>query len=959
MDVSKAVMLTDHVFWIGKYLENDPFQCHPYLIDNGDESILIDPGSVLEFDAVIEKTKSVTALKNIKYIILHHQDPDLCASVPMIEKLIDRDDLQIVTHSRMTALIKHYRITSTYYEIDKHDFKLTTSSGLALEFVTTPYCHSPGAFVTYDSRSKVLFSSDIFGALSESWQFFADENYFEKLKAFHAEYMPSKDILNYCLNKIEKLDISFIAPQHGSIIKKEYIRPLIDKMKNLECGLYIDETYNEELTDIIRTLKLKENFLHTVIESNNSAIIAIDKEQVIQIFNKSAQEMFGYSEEEMVGKDALEKIIPQRYWQRHRSAASNFIETKLSCGVVGGYQNLSALKKNGDEFPVRIGFGVTLLDDEMVIVANISDTTVEERQKRKLEEQKTFLQTVIDGIDDSVMVINSDYTIELMNDAGRKLIGSKRVSDSEHPKCYELSHLRDSPCDGIEHLCPLRKVMLTGEPERVVHKHYDTDGSDRFVELIASPLKDKEGNVYAIIESAHDITMHLSLQEKLQQQNEELAHRATHNTLTGLPNRLLFFDRLEQSIKKAHRDHTMTAVLIFDIDHFKEINDSLGHAVGDRLLIEISSRLKENADEADTIAHLGGDEFATIIESVDQLQSIIEVTDKLLALFQKALYIDEHELYVTCSIGISVYPNDSENPETLLRNADAAMYRAKEEGRNSYQFYTADMTERAFERVLMETYLRRALEHNELIVYYQPQFDAVEGKLTGMEALVRWQNPEVGLVPPIKFIPLAEETGFIVAIDRWVMQVAMNQITAWYGQGLEPGRVALNLSIKHLQTEDFIEKLKRALDETGCSVDHVEMEITEGQVMTHPEQAIEILQQISDFGIELAIDDFGTGHSSLAYLKRLPVDKLKIDRSFIRGLPEDEEDVAISKAVIAMARSMKLKVIAEGVETTEQKEFLIENGCVNIQGYLLGKPMPAEEMEALLRSLRDGNRRKG
>jgi len=253
-----AIEIAPSIYWVGMYLKHDPFQCHPYFIKNGDESILIDPGSMLEFDETVRKVASIADLKSIKYIVLHHQDPDLAAAVPAIEKLIDRDDLQIVTHSRMSVLIKHYLVTSSYYEIDKHDYKLVTSSGFSLDFYTTPYCHSPGAFVSYEPRSKTLFSGDIFGGIEESWEFYADDTYFDKAKQFHQEYMPSRDIFNYALKKIEALDINLIAPQHGSIIEKKYIKNLIEDMKDLDCGLYIDDKYNRELLDTIDELQIKE-----------------------------------------------------------------------------------------------------------------------------------------------------------------------------------------------------------------------------------------------------------------------------------------------------------------------------------------------------------------------------------------------------------------------------------------------------------------------------------------------------------------------------------------------------------------------------------------------------------------------------------------------------------------------------------------------------------------------------
>jgi EAL domain-containing protein (putative c-di-GMP-specific phosphodiesterase class I) len=318
-------------------------------------------------------------------------------------------------------------------------------------------------------------------------------------------------------------------------------------------------------------------------------------------------------------------------------------------------------------------------------------------------------------------------------------------------------------------------------------------------------------------------------------------------------------------------------------------------------------------------------------------------------MLQDPICIDKHELYVTSSIGISIYPADGDSPETLLRNADAAMYKAKNEGRNSFQFYTEDMTTRAYERVALEANLRRAVENKEFYLCYQPQVDGISGKLIGMEALIRWEHPELGTIPPFKFIPLAVETGLIIQIDRFVMRTAMRQLKQWYESGLNPGTLALNLTVKQLRQDDFISVLKEMLIETGCLSEWIELEITEGEIMENPEQAIKVLQEISEMGIKLAIDDFGTGYSSLAYLKRLPVDKLKIDRSFISNLPDDEDDIVIVQTIIALSNSLRLSVIAEGVETIEQKEFLIGNGCPHIQGYFYGKPMKAESMLEMLK----------
>ncbi|MCK4736967.1 MAG: EAL domain-containing protein [Sulfurimonas sp.] len=436
---------------------------------------------------------------------------------------------------------------------------------------------------------------------------------------------------------------------------------------------------------------------------------------------------------------------------------------------------------------------------------------------------------------------------------------------------------------------------------------------------------------------------------ELHKQKDNLDYQAHHDSLTGLPNRVLFNDRLNQAIIKAKRKQRGLALFFIDLDRFKQINDSLGHVIGDEVLKIISVRLKSIVRQEDTIARLGGDEFTVLIEDLRKVTDASLLAKKILYTLSEPIYIEGHTLYISGSIGISLYPEDDTDTNNLLKYADAAMYKAKEEGRNNFQYYSSDMTELAFQKVVMEANLRKALEDEELIVHFQPQIDARSNKLIGMEALVRWQHPSDGLIYPDKFIPLAEETGLIIQLDQLVMHQAMKQLVIWYEKGLNPGVLALNLAIKQLQKDDFISVLDRMLKDTGCKPEWLELEVTEGEIMKNPENAIKVLNEISNMGIELAIDDFGTGYSSLSYLKRLPIDKLKIDKSFVDGLPGNDEDVGITKAVIALAKSLKLNVLAEGVENKEQKEFLLENGCENIQGYFYAKPMSAVKMEIFLK----------
>ncbi len=432
---------------------------------------------------------------------------------------------------------------------------------------------------------------------------------------------------------------------------------------------------------------------------------------------------------------------------------------------------------------------------------------------------------------------------------------------------------------------------------------------------------------------------------EIKKQKDILFDQAHHDALTGLPNRILFNDRLEHGIEQAKRHKTEIALFFIDLDHFKQINDSLGHQVGDKMLVAVTERLKAKIRKEDTLARLGGDEFTIIIEDMKEIQDVSHLAQKILEVLRQPVHIEGHTLYISCSIGISLYPQDDIDANNLIKYADAAMYKAKEEGRNNFQFYSSEMTALALERVVMETNLRQALKKEEFLIYYQTQVDANSGKVTGVEALIRWQHPILGLISPMKFISLAEETGLIVEMDRWVMKTAMKQVTKWYQEGLAPGVLAINLSMRELRSNDFIEILQKSMAAIGFKPEWLELEVTEGQVMINPEEAIIKLEQISHMGINIVIDDFGTGYSSLAYLKRLPVDKLKIDQSFVKGVPDDKEDVAIVKAIIALAKSLGLDLIAEGVETDAQKEFLVECGCENLQGFYYCKPMAADEME--------------
>ena len=456
-------------------------------------------------------------------------------------------------------------------------------------------------------------------------------------------------------------------------------------------------------------------------------------------------------------------------------------------------------------------------------------------------------------------------------------------------------------------------------------------------------VRDNTGEVMHYVSVLSDISAIKESQAKV----EYLAH---HDPLTDLPNRFLFDARLEHALERAHRTRQRTGVLFLDLDGFKHINDSLGHPAGDRVLQLTAERLRAQVREEDTVARLGGDEFTLLLEEITGPQEVAVVAQKLLESFKKPFELEGHTLHVTPSIGISLSPEDGKDVTTLVRNADTAMYRAKDKGRNTYQFYTKEFTDRASERIQMESKLHHALEQDEFLLYYQPQYSLQTGQLIGAEALVRWQHPDMGLVSPAKFIPLAEQTGLIVSIGEWVLATACTQIKEWRDQGLHLRCVSVNIAGKQLQRKDFFNKVQQITKGTGCSPEWLELEITEGFIMHQAEHAVRLLQMLRGIGIEVAIDDFGTGYSSLSYLKRLPLTKLKIDQSFIRDIPQNTDDMAIARAVIALGKSLQLKVIAEGVETEAQQSFLKSEGCDEVQGYLYSRPVPAEEFQFILNS---------
>jgi diguanylate cyclase (GGDEF)-like protein len=526
-----------------------------------------------------------------------------------------------------------------------------------------------------------------------------------------------------------------------------------------------------------------------------------------------------------------------------------------------------------------------------------------------------------------------DFRITEFNTAAETMFNLKRAKDIGQKLSVAL------PFDITSvHLEKYANVVTTGTP---FEEEFAIDVPSVDVKWLKQQVVRMDGGI-AI--SLRNITQAKKSQERLN-------YLAYFDDLTGLPNRALFSDRISQAIADAHRHNRLVGLMFMDIDHFKNINDTFGHIAGDSLLQAVGERLKAFFREDDTVARFGGDEFAVVLADMSNVDDMTLVVQKILHLFKESLTIFGNEMFVTFSIGITIYPFDDSDIQNLLQNADAAMYQAKALGRNNYQFYSAEMTVHAKKRMELEIGLRNALKQEQFVLYYQPQLDLKSGKIIGMEALIRWQHPEKGMISPADFIPVAEDTGLIVPIGAWVLRTACVQAKAWQDQGLPNLLIAVNLSSRQFKQGQLLQEVMAVLDETGLDPHFLELEMTESLLMDGSNSdVLSTLNEFKKLGITLAIDDFGTGYSSLSYLKRFPIDKLKIDQSFVCDVISDPEDASLVKAIIAIARSLKLKVIAEGVETEDQLNFMRRHDCDQMQGYYFSQPLPADEFAELVRS---------
>ena len=691
--------------------------------------------------------------------------------------------------------------------------------------------------------------------------------------------------------------------------------------------------------DITKRIRLQEEIetarerFWGILDAASDAIVSVDEKQRIIVFNKRAEHMFGYRADEAIGQP-LAILLPERFQSDHHRSVDGFTTETVAWRNMSERPVLVGRRKDGHEFPIEVTISKRRLDGQWVLTAIVRDVTERQRAEQELRESKEALQDFLDTATDLVQSVTPDGRFAYVNRAWLQTLGYSR-EDVASLTVFDLVH----PDHRARCQETLRRVFAGESVKNLEVVCVRKDGRPITLEgNIDARSKDGVSIMRAIF---RDITERKLAEQRL----NTLAH---YDTLTGLPNRVLFQDRLAQALAQARRERCMVGLLYLDLDRFKLINDTLGHTVGDQLLKAVAQRLVGCVRATNAVSRLGGDEFTVMLPALTTPQGAAVVARKILRAVSQPITVHGHDVFITPSIGITVFPADAGDIDGLLKNADTAMYRAKERG-NAYQFYAPAMHSRALDRLALESQLRRALERQEFVVFYQPQVDLASRRLVGIEALVRWRQPNGEVVLPGEFIPLAEETGLILPIGEWVLRTACAQNRAWQQAGLPPIRVSVNLSSRQVTQVDLPDVVMRALKAARLDPRYLELELTESIFMRDAEATIAALDRLNATGVVFSIDDFGTGYSSLSYLKRFPINALKIGQGFMRDVPSNPDDVAIVTTIIAMAHSLNMRVVAEGVEHPTQLAFLHAQGCDVMQGHLVSQALSADEVTPFLR----------
>ena len=694
-----------------------------------------------------------------------------------------------------------------------------------------------------------------------------------------------------------------------------------------------------ERTRAERALEQNKANFEAFFNSIADAAVFVDAHRRIVMINPAFTGTFGYETEDLKGESARILYANEADYDEvdgklfHAGAAHD----KPIC-------ECRYRRKDGTVFPAEtVGSSVRNTKGRIIGFVTIHrDITRRKRAERALQDSEEQTRTILNSTAEAICGLDMNGNFTFCNTSFLRHMRYEKERDLLGKNMHDLIHYKHA--DGTPYPkeeCKAYQGVMKGDGVHVDDEvFWCADGSGFSAEYWSHPMK-KDGKIVGAVVTLLDISERKRMEDAIRQQ-------AYHDTLTGLPNRILFMDHLNLAISQAHRNKVLLAVLFLDLDRFKHINDAYGHDIGDALLKEVALRLKSCVRETDTVTRIGGDEFSIILPNIDHVDDASKITEKIVSSVKQPYVLDGHELHISTSIGISIYPDDSIRPEILLRNADIAMYHAKGQGRGNYQFYSPLMKARTIERMMFENSLRKALDRGEIVVFYQPLVEIATRQLVCAEALVRWRHPVLGLLAPVQFIPLAENAGLINSIGEYVLQTACKQKKAWQEAGYPSFSVTVNLSAHEFQSPQIIERIMHILRDTRLDPQFLELEITESTAMRDTVLSSEKMEKLSDMGIRLCLDDFGIGYSSLSYLKKFPIRKLKIDQSFIRGLKDDLDDQAIVNAVVAMAHSLKITVVAEGVETDDQMSFLRACQCDQMQGYLFSEPLPVEDFQKIV-----------